>query len=73
MTPYEALYGCICKSQVGLFEVGEESYIGPNLVHDAMENIKLIRDRFKTIRVVKSPMKIYGGETWGSKLKIGFS
>ena len=48
MAPYEALYGCRCRSYVGWFEVGEATLIGPDSVLYAMEKVHLIRDRLKT-------------------------
>ncbi|KAH0716802.1 hypothetical protein KY285_012833 [Solanum tuberosum] len=48
MAPYEALYGCRCRSPVGWFEVGEAAMIRPNSVHDTMEKVQVIRDRLKT-------------------------
>ncbi|WMV09043.1 hypothetical protein MTR67_002428 [Solanum verrucosum] len=48
MAPYEALYWHRCRSPVGWFEVGEAALIGPDSVLDAMEKVKLIRDRLKT-------------------------
>ncbi|WMV09294.1 hypothetical protein MTR67_002679 [Solanum verrucosum] len=58
MTPYEALYGRRCRSPVGLFEVGEEALIGPDLVYDAMEKVQPIREDLRQPRVVRSPMQI---------------
>ncbi|XP_070049768.1 uncharacterized protein [Nicotiana tomentosiformis] len=48
MAPYEALYGRKCRSPIGWFEVGETELLGPNLVLQAMEKVKLIRDRLRT-------------------------
>ncbi|XP_069148139.1 uncharacterized protein [Solanum lycopersicum] len=48
MAPYEALYGRICRSLVGWFEVGEAAFVGPDSVLYAMDNVQLIRDRLKT-------------------------
>ncbi|WMV50693.1 hypothetical protein MTR67_044078 [Solanum verrucosum] len=48
MALYEALYGRRCRSPVGWFEVGEVALIGPDSNLDAMEKVKLIRDRLKT-------------------------
>ncbi|KAH0658205.1 hypothetical protein KY289_026953 [Solanum tuberosum] len=48
MAPYEALYGRRCRSPIGWFEVGEEGLIGPDLVHQAMEKVKVIQERLKT-------------------------
>ena len=48
MAPYEALYGRKCRSPIGWFEVGETKLIGPDLVQQAMEKVKLIRDLLLT-------------------------
>ena len=48
MAPHEALYGRRCRSHIGWFEVGEAGLIGPNLVHQAMEKVKVIQERLKT-------------------------
>ena len=50
MAPYEALYGRRYRSHVGWFEVDEATLIGPDSVLYAMEKVKLIRDRLKTIQ-----------------------
>ncbi|XP_055826375.1 uncharacterized protein LOC129894748 [Solanum dulcamara] len=47
MAPYEALYGRRCRSPIGWFEVGEAELIGPGLVHQAMEKVRVIQDRLK--------------------------
>ncbi|WMV18729.1 hypothetical protein MTR67_012114 [Solanum verrucosum] len=41
MSSYEAFYGKRCRSPIGWFEVGEAWLIGPNLVHQAMEKVKI--------------------------------
>ena len=48
MAPYEALYGRKCRSPVGWFEKGEAQLIGPELVQQAVEKVKIIRDRLLT-------------------------
>ena len=45
MAPFEALYGRNCRSPVRWLEVGEISLIGPDLVFEAMEKVRLIRER----------------------------
>ncbi|WMV13440.1 hypothetical protein MTR67_006825 [Solanum verrucosum] len=42
---YEALYGRRCRSPIGWFEIGEAGLIGPDLVHQAMEKVKIIQAR----------------------------
>src|SRR5687767_9004996 len=48
MAPFEALYGRRCRSLVGWFEVGEIALIDPDLVLDAMEKERMIREKLKT-------------------------
>ncbi|XP_070013345.1 uncharacterized protein [Nicotiana sylvestris] len=48
MAPFESLYGRRCRSPIGRFEVGEAELIGPDLVHQAMEKVKIIKERLKT-------------------------
>ncbi|WMV25493.1 hypothetical protein MTR67_018878 [Solanum verrucosum] len=48
MAPFEVLYGRRCRSPIGWFEVGEVALVGPELVHEAMEKVWLIRERSKT-------------------------
>ncbi|WMV25734.1 hypothetical protein MTR67_019119 [Solanum verrucosum] len=45
MKPFEALYGRRCRSPIAWFEVGEVALIGPELVHEAMEKVRVIRER----------------------------
>ena len=47
MAPYEALYGQKCRSPVGWFEVGDRQLLGLDMVKDAMDKVKLIRDRMR--------------------------
>ncbi|WMV24757.1 hypothetical protein MTR67_018142, partial [Solanum verrucosum] len=42
IAPYEALYGRRCRSPIGWFEVVEASLIGTDLVHQAMEKVKIV-------------------------------
>jgi len=48
MAPFEAQYGRRCRSLVGWFEVGDFALIGPELVYDAIEKVRLIRERLET-------------------------
>ena len=36
-------------SPVGWFEVGESSIFGPEIIHEAIEKVRVIRDRLATI------------------------
>ena len=48
MAPFEALYGRKCRSPINWFEVVEIALIGPDLVFEAMEKVRLIRERLKS-------------------------
>ncbi|XP_069148288.1 uncharacterized protein [Solanum lycopersicum] len=48
MARFEALYGRRCRSPVGWFEAGESSILGPKIIHEALQNIRVIRDRLAT-------------------------
>ncbi|XP_070050022.1 uncharacterized protein [Nicotiana tomentosiformis] len=50
MTPFEALYGRRCRSPIGWFKIGEAELIGPDLVHQAMEKVKIINEWLKTVQ-----------------------
>ena len=40
-----ALYSRKCTSLVGCFDVGESSIFGPQIIHEALEKVRVIRDR----------------------------
>ncbi|WMV46476.1 hypothetical protein MTR67_039861 [Solanum verrucosum] len=48
MAPYEALYWRRCRSPIEWFEIGEVGLIELDLVHQAVEKVKVIQERLKT-------------------------
>ena len=48
MAPFETLYERKCRSPIGWFKVGEAAVSGLDSVFEAMEKVKLIRERLKT-------------------------
>ncbi|XP_070020421.1 uncharacterized protein [Nicotiana sylvestris] len=48
MALYEALYGRRYRSLVRWFEVGETELYGPDLIHQAIEKLKVIQERLRT-------------------------
>ena len=46
--PFETLYGMRCRSLVGWFEVAKSSILGPEIINEAMEKLRMIRDRMVT-------------------------
>lgn len=45
MATFEALHGRRCRSLVGWFKVGESSILGLEIIHEALEKVRVIRDR----------------------------
>ena len=56
MAPFEVLYGRKCRTPLIWDEVEEHQFFGPDLIRDAEEKVKLIRDRLK---IAQSRQKIY--------------
>jgi hypothetical protein len=48
MAPYEALYGRKCRTPVCWNEVGERKLLGPDIIQQTEETIRLIRERLQT-------------------------
>ena len=48
IAPFEALYRRRCRSIIGWYEVGETQMFGPNIVHQAIGDVKLIREQLNT-------------------------
>jgi len=66
MTPFKALYGRRYRSPIGWYEVGEIWLFGPDLIHQAMEDVKIIRERLKT---AQSRQKSYA-DIWRKGFRI---
>ena len=47
MAPYEALYGRKCRTPFCWTELSERKVIGPNLIQETEEKVKMIRERLK--------------------------
>ncbi|WMV58607.1 hypothetical protein MTR67_051992, partial [Solanum verrucosum] len=56
MAPFEALYGRRCTSLIGWFEVEELALLGQELVHGAIEKIRVIKEK---LRMALSLQKSY--------------
>ncbi|CAM8920397.1 unnamed protein product [Rhodiola kirilowii] len=56
MAPFEALHGRKCRSPICWDDVGERQLLGPEIVRDTIEKIKLIRER---LHVAQSRQKSY--------------
>ena len=48
MAPFEALYGCRCRTPLSWSQTGERKIFGPDLVIEAEEQVKVIQANLKT-------------------------
>jgi hypothetical protein len=48
MSPFEALYGCSCRTPLSLSESVERTIFGPDMVIEAKEKVKQIRANILT-------------------------
>ena len=49
MAPYEALYGRKCRTPLCWTELSEKKVIGPDLIQETEEKVKMIRERLKMV------------------------
>ena len=56
MAPYEALYGRKCRTLLCWTELSEKKVIGPDLIHEIKEKVKMIR---KILKVATDRHKSY--------------
>jgi hypothetical protein len=47
MAPFEALYGCRCRTPLSWSQIGERKIFGPDLVTEAEEKVKTIQNNLK--------------------------
>jgi hypothetical protein len=47
MAPFEALYGRQCRTPLNWSQTGEREIFGPDLVTEAEEKVKIIRNNLK--------------------------
>ncbi|XP_028107068.1 uncharacterized protein LOC114306099 [Camellia sinensis] len=69
MAPYEALYGQKCQSPICWVEVRDKPLLGPELVKETTEKVKLIQQRLK---ITQSRQKSYADvRRWEREYKVG--
>jgi hypothetical protein len=56
MSPFEALYGCQCRTPLNWSQTGECEIFGPELVTKAEEKVKIIQNNLK---IAQSTQKSY--------------
>jgi len=58
MAPFEALCGRKCSTPLCWFQDGESVLIGPELIQQTNEKVKMIQERLKTLSADKNLMQI---------------
>jgi hypothetical protein len=56
MAPFEALYGRKCRTPLNWSETGERQIFGPDVINEAEEKVRIIRDNLK---IAQSRQKSY--------------
>ncbi|XP_012472324.1 uncharacterized protein LOC105789500 [Gossypium raimondii] len=56
MAPYEALYGCKCRTPLCWTKLGERRVLGPELVSETEDKVRFTRDHLK---VASDRQKLY--------------
>ncbi|XP_070050575.1 uncharacterized protein [Nicotiana tomentosiformis] len=56
MAPFKALCSRRCRSPIGWFAIGEAELIGPDLMHQAIEKVRIIKEWLK---IAQSRQKSY--------------
>ena len=49
MAPYEALYGRRCRTSVCWTELNEHKVVGPDIVKDTKDKVRVIQQRLKAV------------------------
>src|SRR4051812_19907821 len=47
MAPFEFLYGRRCRTPLNWSEIGERQFFGPDIIKEAEEQVRIVRDRLK--------------------------
>ena len=50
MAPFEALYGRRCRTPLCWSDIGESVVIGPEMIQETVEQVKLIQQKMKAVQ-----------------------
>ena len=51
--PFEVLYGRRCRTPLNWLETGERQFFGPDMIQEAEEQVRIVREKLKTANLVK--------------------
>ena len=58
MELFEALYGRRCRSPIWWYEVGESSILGPDIINEALDKVRVIRDMLATTYIQQKSFEV---------------
>ena len=70
MAPFEALYGCRCRTLLSWSQPGERTIYGPDLVREAEEKVRVIQENLKAASPDKRAILIRGEDLSNLRLEI---
>ncbi|KAK1647388.1 hypothetical protein QYE76_065193 [Lolium multiflorum] len=70
MAPFEALYGRRCRTPLNWSKTGERKFFGPDMINEAEDQVRIIRERLKTAQSCKRATMIAIIKKWSTKLVI---
>src|SRR3954465_15989265 len=75
MAPFELLYGRRCRTPLNWSETGERQFFGPDMIKEAEDQVRIVRDQLKADQVVrKATMIVIIGKKatiWMRRLTFG--
>jgi hypothetical protein len=63
MAPFEALYGRQCRTPLNWSQTGEREIFGPDLITEAEEKVKIIRNNLKSSSIKTKELRRQKEET----------
>ena len=70
MAPFEALYRRRCRTPLSWDDVGDRQLLGPDLIKESEQEVKLIRDRLKVAQSRQKATQILNARRQFTKSEI---
>jgi len=67
MAPFEALYDKKCRSSICWDEVGERKLMGPNILVQTTDKVRVIRDHLRAAQSRQNSWADTNRDHWNSK------
>jgi hypothetical protein len=70
MSPFEALYGRKCRTPLYWDQTGERQFFGPELIQEAEEQVRIIRENLRVARTRQRATLIIEEDHWNLRKEI---